>query len=149
MTTFDATGAPVNVQMRWAKIDSVANGGVDTWNLFYQENSAATGAAPAWRNVGTNYVFGTNGQLNPAIPSLTIAALTVNGNNLGTITLDHGTNGITQFADPNGVTSVTDLSQNGLTCWNIAWRRWATDGLLHKWPNAFDRGSYTGEFQRG
>lgn len=113
VTSFDASGAPVNVQMRWAKIDSVGNGGVDTWNLFYQEDSAATGTAPAWRNVGTDYVFGANGQLSPTIPSVSIAALTVNGNNLGNITLDHGANGITQFADPNGVTKVTDLSQNG------------------------------------
>jgi flagellar hook protein FlgE len=113
VTTFDAAGAPVNVQMRWAKIDSVGNGGSDTWNLFYQEDSTATGTAPAWRNVGTNYVFGSNGQLSPAISTVTVTGLTVNGNNLGNITLDHGANGITQFADPNGVTKVTDLSQNG------------------------------------
>ena len=113
VTSYDAAGAPVNVQLRWAKIDSVGNGGADTWNLFYQEDSVATGANPAWRNVGTNYVFGSNGQLSPAIPTVTIAGLTVNGTNLGNITLDHGSNGITQFADPNGVSKVTDLSQNG------------------------------------
>ncbi len=112
VTAFDATGAPINVQLRWAKIDN-ASGTADTWNLFYQEDSAATGAAPAWRNVGTDYVFGTNGQLNPAVPTVTITGLTVNGNNLGNITLDHGANGITQFADPNGITKVTNLSQNG------------------------------------
>jgi flagellar hook protein FlgE len=103
----------VNVQLRWAKIDSVANGGADTWNLFYLEDSAATAANSAWRNVGTDYVFAANGQLNPAIPSVSIAALTVNGASLGAITFDHGTGGISQFADPNGVTKVTDLSQNG------------------------------------
>src|SRR5207248_4846035 len=37
----------------------------------------------------------------------------VNGVNMGNIILDHGSNGVTQFADSNGTASVTTLSQNG------------------------------------
>ncbi len=37
VTVYDATGTPANLQLRWAKTDSVANGGVDTWNLFYED----------------------------------------------------------------------------------------------------------------
>lgn len=85
----------------------------DTWNLFYLTDSIATGTATAWQNIGVDYTFGSNGQLSPAITTSTITALTVNGINLGNITLDHGSNGVTQFADPNGVAKVTDINQNG------------------------------------
>ena len=113
ITAYDSTGAPVNVQLRWSKIDSVANGGADTWNMFYMMDSNATGVQPAWQNIGTDYVFGANGQLSPAITSTTIAGLTVNGVSLGSVNLQHGSFGVTQFADPNGATQVTELSQNG------------------------------------
>ena len=113
ITGFDALGTAVNVQFRWAKTDTTLTGGTDTWNLFYLTDSNATGVNPAWQNVGTNYVYGTNGQLNPPIVSATITALTINGTNLGNITLNHGGGGLTQFADSNGVAKVTDISQNG------------------------------------
>ena len=88
-------------------------GGADTWNLFYLSDSTATGTNTAWTNVGQDYVFGTNGQLNPAVTNLTINNLTVNGNNLGNILLNHGSSGITQFADPGGVVQVTEVNQDG------------------------------------
>ena len=109
ITAFDQAGASVNVQLRWAKTDNVT----DTWNLFFLTDSAATGTDTAWKNIGQEYIFGSNSQLNPPIVSTTITALTVNGVNLGDVNLDHGSNGITQFADPNGVVKVTQISQNG------------------------------------
>lgn len=115
VSAYDAGGATTNVQFRWAKIDTALTGGTDTWNLFYFEDSAATGANPAWRNTGTDYDFGANGQLNPAISSSTITNLTVNGLNLGNVTLSHGSNGITQFADSNGQVKVTDINQDGFS----------------------------------
>ena len=36
VTAFDISGSPVNIQLRWAKVDSADYGGTDTWNLFYQ-----------------------------------------------------------------------------------------------------------------
>jgi flagellar hook protein FlgE len=54
VTGFSANGTPANVQFRWAKVDSGTYGAQDTWNLFYQTNSNATGAQVAWQNVGTN-----------------------------------------------------------------------------------------------
>ena len=113
VTAYDTSGAPVNVQVRWAKIDSATAGVADTWNLFYLTDSTATGTAAAWRNVGTNYVFNDSGQLNPPITSTTISALTVNGISLGDITLQHGAGGMTQYADTNGVAKVTDIAQDG------------------------------------
>lgn len=113
ISAFDSLGAAVNVQFRWAKTDSAEQGGSDTWNLFYLTNSNATGAQTAWQNIGTDYVFGADGRLSPSIASTTISGLTVNGINLGDIVLNHGSNGLTQFADDNGVVKLNDLSQNG------------------------------------
>jgi flagellar hook protein FlgE len=114
VTVFDISGSPMNMQLRWAKVESALYPpGVDTWNLFYLENSNATGAQPMWRNVGTDYVFGPNGQMNPAISQLTLNNVTINGVVLGNINLFHGAGGMTQFADPNGNVQVNLLEQNG------------------------------------
>jgi flagellar hook protein FlgE len=113
ITAFDVSGSAVNVQVRWAKIDSALYGGTDTWNLFYQVNSAATGTQVAWQNVGVNYQFGANGQMNPLVANVALNNVTVDGVALGTINLVHGSGGITQFADSNGNVKVNLLSQNG------------------------------------
>ena len=113
VTAFDISGSPVNIQLRWAKVASEDYGGTDTWNLFYQVDSNATGPPSAWQNVGVNYMFGANGQMNPVIGSLTLSNVTVNGVALGDLQLVHGSGGITQFADANGSAKVNILQQNG------------------------------------
>lgn len=115
ITAYDTSGAAVNVQMRWAKIDSatLGTGHTDTWNLFYQANTTATGTQTAWRNVGTKYTFGANGQLNPAVGSVTLPNVIVDGISLGTLQLTHTVGGVTQFADANGNVQVNMLQQNG------------------------------------
>jgi flagellar hook protein FlgE len=113
VTTYNANGTPANLQLRWAKTDSVANGGVDTWNLFYEADSSATGTTVAWQNVGTDFVFDSAGQLNPPITSLTMTGVTVNGVPLGDLTLNSPAGSITQFASTNGVPTVNNIQQNG------------------------------------
>jgi flagellar hook protein FlgE len=113
VTVFDPQGNPVDVQLRWAKIDSIPNGGTDTWELFYQTDSTAVGAAVAWNNAGVDYKFDPNGQMNPSVPSVALTALTVDGHLVGDVTINHGANGMTQFADTNGVAQVNTLTQNG------------------------------------
>jgi flagellar hook protein FlgE len=113
VTCYDVSGSAVNIQLRWAKIDSSAYGGTDTWNLFYQVNSLATGTEVAWQNAGVDYAFSTNGQMNPSIANLSLDNVTINGIALGNLQLVHGTGGITQFADPNGNAQVNLLQQNG------------------------------------
>ncbi len=112
VTAHDALGASIDVQFRWAKIDSVASGGSDTWNLYYLTDSAATGAGTMWKNAGQDYTFDSTGVLAPSLPSVTISGLSVNGVNLGNIPLIHGA-GITQFADSSGAATITDIDQNG------------------------------------
>lgn len=113
VTAYSATGSAANIQLRWAKTDSVANGGVDTWNLFYQVDSTATGATVAWQNVGTDYIFDAAGQLNPPITNVPLGAVTVDGVTLGSITINTPTGSITQFASSGGTTTVNNLQQNG------------------------------------
>ena len=113
VTVYNATGTPANLQLRWAKTDSVAAGGADTWNLFYQTDANATGTTVAWQNVGTDFVFDATGQLNPPITSLTLSGITVNGVPLANITLNSPTGSITQFASANGNPTVNNMLQNG------------------------------------
>lgn len=114
ITVYASNGAPVNVQMRWAKVDSVAAGGTDKWQLFYLSDSNAVGGATAWTSTGQTYEFGGNGSLVGAgVPQSTIENLTVNGVYIGNVELKHDTNGVSQFADVNGTVTVSTLNQNG------------------------------------
>jgi flagellar hook protein FlgE len=116
IVAYDATGAAVNINLRWAK---TLNAPTETWNLFYETDSTAATAAdptttPAWRNVGEDYTF-TNGQIDSSVPTtITLPGVTtVNGVSLGTVTIQHGAAGLSQFADNNGTVEVNVLQQNG------------------------------------
>jgi flagellar hook protein FlgE len=115
VTTYDVSGAPVNMQFRWAKTDSTTLGAghTDTWNLFYQVNPNATGLAVSWQNVNTNFTFSASGQMSPAIASITLPNATVNGVSLGSPVINFGTGGVTQFADANGNVQVNQINQDG------------------------------------
>ncbi len=115
VTTYDVSGAPVNLQFRWAKTDSstLGAGHTDTWNLFYQVNPNATGTQVAWQNVNTNFTFSASGQMSPAVPSVTLTNAVVNGISLGSPVINFGTGGLTQFADANGNVQVNQIQQDG------------------------------------
>jgi flagellar hook protein FlgE len=116
VTAFDATGTPINLQLRWAKTDSATLGAghTDTWNLFFQSNSTATGTQTAWSNVGTNFVFGPNGALtSPSGSSIVIPNVTVNKQSLGSVTFNFGAGGLTQFASTGGTVTVNQIQQDG------------------------------------
>ena len=119
ITVYAENGAPTNLQLRWAKVNSTQLGGSERWNLFYLSDAGATGSAPMWTNVDPtadptgDYVFGGNGSPSPAVEYTQLNGLTVNGVLVGDVRLQHGANGLTQFADPNGTAEVTALNQNG------------------------------------
>ncbi len=113
VTVYNANGTPANLQLRWAKTDSIGNGGTDTWNLFYQSDATATGTNVAWQNIGTDFAFDAAGQLNPPITSLSLTGITVNGVPLADITVNCPAGSITQFASSNGVPTVNNMQQNG------------------------------------
>jgi len=115
ITAYDSSGAPVNIQLRWGKVDSssLGAGHTDVWNLFYQTNSSATGTQVAWQNAGINYKFNANGQMNPQITNTTLNNVTINGVTLGAVQVQFGSGGLTQFADTNGTAQVNLISQDG------------------------------------
>jgi flagellar hook protein FlgE len=115
ITAYDGTGTPVNMQFRWAKVDSASlgTGHTDKWNMFYQTNSNATNTQPAWTNVGVDFSFNATGQLTPPLSTLSLTNVSVNGQSLGTVALAFGTGGLTQFSNTNGTVQVNLLNQNG------------------------------------
>tara|TARA_R110002073_G_scaffold76804_6_gene186376 strand:+ start:1690 stop:3090 length:1401 start_codon:yes stop_codon:yes gene_type:complete len=135
ITVYDDLGAPLQVQVRWAKVENTDGDGPaglpdsDTWNMFYKTSDTATGTAAKWTNIGQDYVF-ANGQLAPAVSSATITNLTINGNNLGNVTLDHGTANITQFEDTNGSVSVNTLDQDGFASGSLLEVAVSNDGRI-------------------
>jgi flagellar hook protein FlgE len=113
ITAFDALGNPVNVDFRWAKVSSTANGGTDAWQLFYQANTSATGTQTAWQNSGTTFTFNSNGEMSPALSGVTLQNLSVNGDSLGNIQVQFGNGGLTQFATSSTTAQVSQFQQNG------------------------------------
>jgi flagellar hook protein FlgE len=119
VTAYDALGNAVNVQLRWAKVDNAAGEGMaaaaagEKWQLFYKSDDNASGTAAKWMNVGQDYVFDSTGQLTPPVPATTISDLTVNGINIGDISLYHGNGNVTQFANSNGTITVNKIEQDG------------------------------------
>ena len=110
ITVYSSSGAPVNIQLRWAK---TANAPADKWNAFYLTDANAVGGATKWKNIGQDYVFAADGSLSPAVNSVTVNSVSVNGVSLGNIDLQHQSRGVTQFADNNGTAQVTTLAQDG------------------------------------
>jgi flagellar hook protein FlgE len=112
VTVYNSAGTPVNLQLRWA-LTSTA-GGQDTWNLFYQTDTSATGSQVAWVNAGTNFTFNSNGSLSsPSGSAIVIPGVTVNNQSLGNLTLNVGQGALTQFASTSGAATVNTITQNG------------------------------------
>jgi flagellar hook protein FlgE len=116
VTTFDSAGTPINLQLRWAKIDSASlgTGHTDVWNLFYQTNTSATGTQTAWVNTGTNFSFNANGTLaSPTGSSVSIPNVAVNGLSLGNLSFNLSSGALTQFASSGGSATINTITQNG------------------------------------
>jgi flagellar hook protein FlgE len=118
ITVYSQTGEPVNVQMRWAKVSDEA--GIATWSLFYASDSAP-GSANAWTKMA-DYTFdqgvlsgisGGSGVTASGTERINIGNLSINGRSFGSITIDHGLKGMTQFADNSGMATTTQLKQDG------------------------------------
>ena len=116
VTTYNAAGTPVNLQLRWAKTDSASlgSGHQDTWNLFYQTSTTATGNTAAWINTGTNFVFNANGALSsPSGTAISIPSVSVDGQAIGNLTVNITTGALTQFASSAGAATINTIAQNG------------------------------------
>ncbi len=114
VTVYDANGTALNMQIRWAKT------GDDKWQAYYQSDSTATGATTKWTALpgdgaaATSFTFNADGSLATPDPAdLSLTNFTINGSNLGTVTLAmDGT--LTQAANTSGAATVQQLTQDGL-----------------------------------
>ena len=116
VTTYNSAGTPVNLQLRWAKVDSATLGGghQDVWNLFYQTSTAPTATGNAWVNVGTNFVFAADGSLaSPTGSAIAVPNVTVDNLSLGNLSINITSGALTQFASSSGAATVNGISQNG------------------------------------
>ncbi|UGY15962.1 flagellar hook-basal body complex protein [Bradyrhizobium septentrionale] len=132
VTAYDVSGAPVNLQFRWAKTDSssLGSGHTDTWNLFYQVNPNATGTQVSWQNANINFTFASNGQMSPAISSVALNNAVVNGVSLGNPVINFGSGGVTQFADANGNVQVNQIQQDGFPAGQLQSVSVSTNGRI-------------------
>ncbi len=115
LTVYTASGAPVSVQSRWAKVAAAdtATGTSDTWNLFTADKTSVTGNQTSWTNIGQAFTFSASGQMTaPTGGTVPISNLTVDGVNVGTVGLDLS-GGLTQYAAASGAVTTNDLKQNG------------------------------------
>ena len=134
-TTYSATGTPINLEIRWAKTDSVdstaaTSTNTDKWEMFYLADTDATGSATAWKNSGQEYVFGADGTLNPAIPSVQLSDVSVNGVDLGDLTIDHSNGTVSQYATTDG-TARTFVEQNGYAAGEFLAVNLSEDGRIN------------------
>jgi flagellar hook protein FlgE len=127
VTVYDTLGTPTTLQTRWSKTNSVANGGTDTWSLYYQNNPTATGATTQWSRI-SNFAFNTNGALTSA-NMVQIPTTTINGVTFGPITFDVS-GGLTQYADISGQTKESFKSQDGFTAGKLTDLSVSQDGVL-------------------
>ena len=109
VTCYDAKGQASTVELRWAKTGTSP----DTWNLFYKSDSTATGSTAMWTNAGSDFTFDSSGNLTSPADHLDIANMTVDGDNLGTISLSYGATGLTEYSTSTASVTVNSISQDG------------------------------------
>ena len=109
ITAYDSKGSAVNVELRWAKTGTSP----DKWNLFYKSDSTATGTTPMWKNAGSDFTFDSSGNLTSPTDHLDFSSMTIDGNNLGTIRLSYGADGLSEYSTSNVAVQVSSISQDG------------------------------------
>lgn len=119
VTVYDQLGQATSVELRWAKVSNATAGPpavADTWNLFVAENTGATGAAVAYRNVNVDITFGATGQMTaPANGNIPLPTMTIGGTTISGIEVTTGGNGLTQNGDVSGQIDARSIRQDGYT----------------------------------
>ena len=132
VTAYTASGAPVTVTTRWAKVqDASTNAPTSVWNLYYQSDTSATATTSAWTNAGSAFTFDSAGQLQSPVGGVTLSNLTVSGTNLGNIKLNIGVGSLTQYADATGGATTNTLTQDGYTSGTLKSVAVGSDGKIN------------------
>ncbi|OKO79438.1 flagellar hook protein FlgE [Bradyrhizobium sp. NAS80.1] len=133
VTAYNASGTPVDLQLRWAKTDSASLGAghSDTWNLFYQTDPNATGTQTAWVNTGQAFTFASDGSLtSPSGSGITINNVSVSGQQLGSVAFNISSGGLTQYASTSGAVTINTITQNGYAAGQLRSVSVSNNGLV-------------------
>jgi flagellar hook protein FlgE len=132
VTAYTASGAPVTVTTRWAKVQDTSTANpTSVWNLYYQSDTSATATTSAWTNAGSAFTFDSAGQLQSPTGGVTLSNLTVSGTNLGNIKLNIGAGSLTQYADATGGSTTNTLTQDGYTAGTLKSVAVGSDGKIN------------------
>ena len=120
VTVYDSLGKATSVELRWAKVTNAAGATPDTWTLFIAENTGATGATVAYRNVNVDVTFDNTGRMtSPASGNITIPPMTIGGTAISPasapITIVTNGTSLTQNGDTSGQIDARSIRQNGYT----------------------------------
>ncbi|GJE40888.1 flagellar hook protein FlgE [Methylobacterium soli] len=127
VTAYTASGAPVSLSTRWAKVQdaSVTPPKDAVWNLYYASSASSAAKDSDWINAGAAFSFDGSGKFvpptNTAVATLgadgssaiKIPAVTVDGAAVGDVTINIGANALTQYASSAGSVTTNTLTQNG------------------------------------
>ncbi|MCP3372690.1 flagellar hook-basal body complex protein [Bradyrhizobium cajani] len=133
VTAYNASGTPVNLQLRWAKTDSASLGAghTDSWNLFYQTDPNATGTTVGWVNTGQTFTFAADGSLtSPSGSGITINNVNVSGQSLGSVAFNISSGGLTQYASTSGAVTINTITQNGYSAGQLRSVAVSNNGLV-------------------
>ncbi|MGL4443335.1 MAG: flagellar hook protein FlgE [Alsobacter sp.] len=124
VTMYDATGNPVDVNMRWTKAAETAAG--STWGLYAATGPAATSAASSW-TLASAFTFNASGRMTaPAGPF----AMNLTGLGLGAAVNFELAGQVTQYADIDGQAKVDRVTQDGGAMGDFESLSISDDGLV-------------------
>jgi flagellar hook protein FlgE len=119
VNVFNQQGASKPLNLRWGKVANAAPGAPPTleqWNVYYQTDSTATGAATAWQQIGGTISFDAAGLPTPALTTVPLPAFTLDGTPYNSVNLNLSNLTSNPPNDINGNRStakVTVLSPDG------------------------------------
>ncbi len=115
---FNQQGASKPINLRWGKIANASTVGpvLEQWNLYYQNDSTATGPATAWTKIGGTFSFDAAGLPTPALTAVPVPAFSLDGTPYSAINLNMANLTSNPPTDVNGNRStakVTIMSPDG------------------------------------
>jgi len=141
VTAYTATGAPLTLSTRWAKMKDAdpASNTPATWNLFYASDPTVSATASAWQNVGQDFTFDSTGKmLGPAANPVPLGAITIGDYTFPSVSLNIGTGGLTQYSDTSGAVTTNKLTQDGNSAGTLTSVDVGSDGKVN---GTFSNGS--------
>ena len=143
---YTATGAPVTLSTRWAKVqdaDSTTTPAkAAVWNLFYKTDPTADANASPWANVNVAFKFDSTGKLtSPAASPISLGNVKIGDYTFANMNMNVGTAGLTQYADTAGAVTTNTLSQNGNSAGTLTSVAVGDDGKIN---GTFSNGSVLG-----